>query len=112
CELAEIGHERFYELLLSRLAPDAPKLLYAMGAQISRRLLDASRQAGRPAFRDATGRIVRTLVDVAREPEAMSHPDGTQIGCSRGMAGRVLKTLEADGKLHARGTTIVIYGTR
>ena len=123
CELAEIGHERFYELLLSRLAPDAPKLLYAMGAQISRRLLDTSRKASRLAFLDVTDRIVRTLFDLAKEPEAMSHPDGTQIrvsrqelsrlvGCSREMAGRVLKKLEADGKLHARGKTIVIYGTR
>src|SRR5690606_16302260 len=123
CELAEIGHERFYELLLSRLAPDAPKLLYALGAQISRRLLDTSRKASRLAFLDVTDRIVRTLFDLAQEPEAMSHPDGTQIrvsrqelsrlvGCSREMAGRVLKKLEADGKLHARGKTIVIYGTR
>lgn len=123
CELAEIGHERFYDLLLTRMAPDAPKLLYAIGAQISRRLLDTSRKAGRLAFLDVTDRIVRALHDLAMEPEAMSHPDGTQIrvsrqelsrlvGCSREMAGRVLKKLQADGKLHARGKTVVLYGTR
>jgi CRP/FNR family cyclic AMP-dependent transcriptional regulator len=28
------------------------------------------------------------------------------------MAGRVLKKLQADGKLHARGKTVVLYGTR
>ncbi|KGM55544.1 transcriptional regulator [Lysobacter arseniciresistens ZS79] len=123
CELAEIGHERFYDLLLSRLAPDAPKLLYAIGSQISRRLLDTSRKAGRLAFLDVTDRIVRALHDLAKEPEAMSHPDGTQlrvsrqelsrlVGCSREMAGRVLKKLQADGKLHARGKTVVLYGTR
>ena len=55
--------------------------------------------------------------------EAMSHPQGTQIrvsrqelsrlvGCSREMAGRVLKKLQADGLLHARGKTVVLYGTR
>ena len=33
-------------------------------------------------------------------------------GCSREMAGRVLKKLEAEGKLHARGKTVVVYGTR
>ena len=123
CELAEIGHERFYDLLLGRLAPDAPKLLYSIGTQITRRLLDTSRKAGRLAFLDVTDRIVRTLHDLAQEPEAMSHPDGTQlrvsrqelsrlVGCSREMAGRVLKKLQADGKLHARGKTIVLYGTR
>lgn len=52
----------------------------------------------------------------------MSHPQGTQlrvsrqelarlVGCSREMAGRVLK-LQADGLLHARGKTVVLYGTR
>ena len=53
----------------------------------------------------------------------MSHPQGTQIrvsrqelarivGCSREMAGRVLKQLQTDGKLHARGKTVVVFGTR
>lgn len=123
CELAEIGHERFYDLLLTRLVNDAPKLLYAIGTQISRRLLDTSRKAGRLAFLDVTDRIIRTLHDLAQEPDAMSHPDGTQIrvsrqelsrlvGCSREMAGRVLKKLQTDGKLHARGKTVVLFGTR
>ena len=123
CELAEIGHERLYELLLTRLATDAPKLLYAIAAQISRRLLDTSRKAGRLAFLDVTDRIIRTLHDLAKEPEAMTHPQGTQlrvsrqeisrlVGCSREMAGRVLKKLQLDGKLHARGKTVVLYGTR
>lgn len=123
CELAEISHERFYELLLTKLAPDAPRLLYAIGAQISNRLLNTTRKAGRLAFLDVTDRILRALHDLAREPEALSHPDGTQlrvsrqelsrlVGCSREMAGRVLKKLQQDGKLHARGKTIVLYGTR
>lgn len=123
CELAEIGHERFYDLLMTRLSTDAPKLLYSIGAQISRRLLDTSRKAGRLAFLDVTDRIVRTLHDLSKEPEAMSHPQGTQIrvsrqelsrlvGCSREMAGRVLKKLQTDGILHARGKTVVLFGTR
>ena len=68
-------------------------------------------------------RIERTLHDLALEPEAMSHPQGTQlkvsrqelarlVGCSREMAGRVLKKLQVDGKLHARGKTVVLFGTR
>src|SRR5690606_18893444 len=83
CELAEIGHERLYDLLLSRLAPDAPKLLYSIASQISQRLLDTSRKAGSLAFLDVTDRIVRALHDLAKEPEAMTHPDGTQLRVSR-----------------------------
>ncbi|WP_240095675.1 cAMP-activated global transcriptional regulator CRP [Thermomonas flagellata] len=122
CELAEIGYDRLQALLLAQ-ASDASRLLYSIGAQISQRLLDTSRKAGRLAFLDVTDRIYRTLFDLAREPEALSHPQGTQlrvsrqelarlVGCSREMAGRVLKKLQADGKLHARGKTVVLYGTR
>lgn len=123
CELAEISYERLHQLLQSSLAADAPRLLYAIGVQLSKRLLDTTRKASRLAFLDVTDRIVRTLHDLAHEPEAMSHPQGTQlrvsrqelarlVGCSREMAGRVLKKLQADGLLHARGKTVVLYGTR
>ncbi|MEO6365314.1 MAG: cAMP-activated global transcriptional regulator CRP [Luteimonas sp.] len=123
CELAEISYERLHQLFVGTLSADAPKLLFAIGAQLSRRLLDTSRKASRLAFLDVTDRITRTLHDLAHEPEAMSHPDGTQmrvsrqelarlVGCSREMAGRVLKKLQIDGKLHARGKTVVLYGTR
>lgn len=123
CELGEISYERLYQLFDGPLAGDATKLLYAIGAQLSRRLLDTSRKAGRLAFLDVTDRIIRTLHDLTREPEAMSHPQGTQlrvsrqelarlVGCSREMAGRVLKKLQVDGVLHARGKTVVLYGTR
>jgi len=70
-----------------------------------------------------TGRIIRTLNDLCQEPDALSRPQGTQIrvsrqelarivGCSREMAGRVLKQLQIEGKLWARGKTIVVFGTR
>ena len=122
CDLAEISYERLQALLLAQPG-DAARLLYSIGAQISKRLLDTSRKAGRLAFLDVSDRIYRTLFDLAKEPESMSHPMGTQlrvsrqelarlVGCSREMAGRVLKKLQADGKLHARGKTVVVYGTR
>ena len=122
CELAEISYERLQALLAAQ-ANDATRLLYSIGAQISQRLLHTSRKAGRLAFLDVSDRIYRTLFDLAKEPDAMSHPQGTQlrvsrqelarlVGCSREMAGRVLKKLQADGKLHARGKTVVLYGTR
>ena len=122
-DVAEISYERLHQLFAGTLVADAPRLLYSIGSQLSRRLLETSRKASRLAFLDVTDRIVRTLHDLAREPEAMSHPQGTQlrvsrqelarlVGCSREMAGRVLKKLQADGKLHARGKTLVLYGTR
>jgi CRP/FNR family cyclic AMP-dependent transcriptional regulator len=122
CELAEISYERLQALLAAQ-ASDATRLLFSIGAQISQRLLDTSRKAGRLAFLDVSDRIYRTLFDLSREPDAMTHPMGSQlrvsrqelarlVGCSREMAGRVLKKLQADGKLHARGKTVVVYGTR
>jgi CRP/FNR family cyclic AMP-dependent transcriptional regulator len=123
CELGEISYERLYQLFDGPLQGDATRIVYAIGSQLSRRLLDTSRKAGRLAFLDVTDRIIRTLHDLTREPEAMTHPQGTQlrvsrqelarlVGCSREMAGRVLKKLQIDGVLHARGKTVVLYGTR
>ena len=34
------------------------------------------------------------------------------VGCSREMAGRVMKNLEEDGLITAHGKTIVVFGTR
>jgi CRP/FNR family cyclic AMP-dependent transcriptional regulator len=62
-------------------------------------------------------------MDLCNEPDAMTHPEGMQIkvsrqelsrlvGCSREMAGRVLKVLEDQGLLRATGKTIVVFGAR
>ena len=123
CELAEINYERLLQLFAGPLQAECPRILYAIGLQLSKRLLDTSRKASRLAFMDVSGRIVRTLHDLCQEPDALSHPQGTQIrvsrqelarivGCSREMAGRVLKQLQEQGLLHARGKTVVVYGTR
>lgn len=123
CELAEINYERLLQLFSGPLQAECPRILYAIGLQLSKRLLDTSRKASRLAFMDVSGRIVRTLHDLCQEPDALSHPQGTQIrvsrqelarivGCSREMAGRVLKQLQEQGVLHARGKTVVVYGTR
>jgi CRP/FNR family cyclic AMP-dependent transcriptional regulator len=123
CELAEIHYDRLHQLFAGPLAAECPRILYAIGLQLSKRLLDTSRKASRLAFLDVSGRIVRTLNDLCQEPDALSHPQGTQIrvsrqelarivGCSREMAGRVLKQLQDQGVLHARGKTVVVYGTR
>jgi CRP/FNR family cyclic AMP-dependent transcriptional regulator len=37
---------------------------------------------------------------------------GRIVGCSREMAGRVLKTLEEQGLISVKGKTIVVFGAR
>lgn len=123
CELAEISYERLYQLLETTLRDECPKLLFAIGFQLTHRLLRTSRQVSRMAFMDVSGRVARTLLDLCDEPDAMSHPDGTQIrisrqevsrivGCSREMVGRVLKQLEEQRMIDVSGKTIVVRGTR
>ncbi len=119
CELAEISYERLLDLFKTSLQDEAPRLLYALGSQITRRLLHTGRKASRLAFMDVTNRIAKTLLELCEEPDALSHPEGTQIrvsrqelsrivGCSREMAGRVIKQLQEQGMLRARGKTMVI----
>jgi len=72
---------------------------------------------------DVTGRVAGCLLELCKQPDAMTHPDGMQIkitrqeigrivGCSREMVGRVLKELEEQGLIEVHGKTMVIYGTR
>ena len=118
CELAEISYPRFRQV-----AQDDPEILFALAAQMAARLRTTSRKVGDLAFLDVTGRIARTLLELTKEPDAMTHPDGMQIritrqelgrivGCSREMAGRVLKSLEEQQLISVKGKTIVVFGTR
>ena len=123
CRVAEITYKRLSYLLDTELKDHAKELLYAIGAQLSQRLRHTSRKVGHLAFLDVTGRIARTLLDLCDQPDAMTHPDGMQIritrqeigrivGCSREMAGRVLKNLQDQGLIWVKGKTIVVFGTR
>ncbi|MCB1828689.1 MAG: cAMP-activated global transcriptional regulator CRP [Chromatiaceae bacterium] len=123
CMLAEISYARLEQLFDTDLKPYVKEMLYAMGAQLTQRLLHTSRKVGHLAFLDVTGRIAGTLLDLCKQPDSMTHPDGMQIritrqeigrivGCSREMAGRVLKNLEEQGLIDVKGKTIVVFGTR
>jgi CRP/FNR family cyclic AMP-dependent transcriptional regulator len=123
CMLAEISYSRLEQLFETDLKIYTKELLYALGAQLTQRLLLTSRKVGHLAFLDVTGRIAGTLLELCKQPDAMTHPDGMQIritrqeigrivGCSREMAGRVLKNLEEQGLIYVKGKTIVVFGTR
>lgn len=123
CQLAEISYERLKQALKSELKEYATEILFLLGEQLSTRLLITSRKYQDLAFMDVEGRIARTLLDLCKEPDAITHPDGMQlsitrqeigriVGCSREMAGRVLKELEDKELISAHGKTIVVFGTR
>lgn len=123
CQMAEVSYVRLQQALKNELAPYAFDILCMFGKQLSSRLLQTSRKVHHLAFLDVTGRIAGTLIDLCKQPDAITHPDGMQIritrqeigrivGCSREMAGRVLKILQEQGLISARGKTIVVYGTR
>jgi CRP/FNR family cyclic AMP-dependent transcriptional regulator len=118
CELAEISYNRYRQL-----AEEDAGILFALAGQMATRLRNTSRKVSDLAFLDVTGRVARTLLDLCKQPDAMTHPDGMQIkitrqeigrivGCSREMVGRVLKSLEEQGLITAKGKTMVVFGAR
>lgn len=118
CEIAEISYEKF-----RRLAKDDPEILFLLASQMALRLRRTSNNVGRLAFMDVAGRVAGALLELTKQPDAMTHPDGMQIkitrqelgrivGCSREMVGRVLKTMEAQGLITAHGKTMVVFGAR
>mgnify|MGYP002624308936 FL=1 len=123
CELAEIEYEKLHKLFESRLRDQHADIMTAIGQQLAQRLLRTSRRVTRLAHMDVAGRIARTLLDLCTEPEALSHPEGTQIhvsrqeigrlsGCSRESVGRVLKQMAEDGMIEVSGMNIVVYHSR
>ncbi|ARD23797.1 MULTISPECIES: cAMP-activated global transcriptional regulator CRP [Shewanella] len=118
CEIAEISYKKFKQLIQVN-----PEILMKLTAQMAYRLQSTSQKVGDLAFLDVAGRIAQTLLHLAKQPDAMTHPDGMQIkitrqeigqivGCSRETVGRILKMLEEQNLIQAHGKTIVVYGTR
>lgn len=50
-----------------------------LSGQMAKRLQHTSQKVGNLAFLDVTGRIAQTLLNLAKQPDAMTHPDGMQI---------------------------------
>ncbi len=123
CELAAIQYDRLRTLFTNELKEEQATLLTAVGIQLSERLLKASSRVSRLTSMDVSGRIAQTLLDMCHEPQAMSHPQGTQIhmsrqeiarivGCSRETVGRILKQMADDGMIEVKGMDIVVFHSR
>jgi ABC-type nitrate/sulfonate/bicarbonate transport system ATPase subunit len=83
CEVAEISYKKFRQLI--QVNPD---ILMRLSSQMARRLQVTSEKVGNLAFLDVTGRIAQTLLNLAKQPDAMTHPDGMQIKITRQEIGR------------------------
>ena len=118
CEVAELGYQKF-----SELSQKDAGMLYELATQLADRLGKTTQKVCDLAFLDVTGRVAHTLLDLCKEPDAITHPDGMQIkitrqeiarivSCSREMVGRVLKTLEDQGLVSVKGKIMVLLGAR
>jgi CRP/FNR family cyclic AMP-dependent transcriptional regulator len=118
CTIAEISYVQFKQIV-----NDDPAVMFLLTGQIFNRLKKTSQKVRDLIFLDVKGRIAHCLLELSSEPDAMTHPDGMQIkitrqdiakmvGCSREMAGRVLKELEDEELIFAHGKTIVVFGSR
>lgn len=93
--------------------------MFVLGHQLAKRLRDTSRRAADLAFVDVAGRIARTLLSLTNEPGHEVVDSGRVVrisrqelarivGCSREMAGRVLKALEEDSLVRVKGRAVFV----
>jgi len=118
CVVAEISYQQF-----RKIVAEDHEVMFLLTGQLFARLRKTSMKVRDLIFLDVKGRIAHCLLELSGEPDAMTHPEGMQIkvtrqdlakmvGCSREMAGRVLKELEDDELISAHGKTVVVFGTR
>lgn len=116
CVIGQMDYKRFHEL-----AKIYPSLMKALDAQVASRLRTTTKKVLDLAFLDVTGRVASCLLDLCKLPEAIQVEDGVQlkisrqeiariVGCSREMAGRILKDMQEMGLIHAQGMTVVLLG--
>tara|TARA_R110002073_G_scaffold81788_4_gene195963 strand:+ start:526 stop:1197 length:672 start_codon:yes stop_codon:yes gene_type:complete len=116
CVIGQMDYQRFHEL-----AKIYPSLMKALDAQVASRLRTTTKKVLDLAFLDVTGRVASCLLDLCKLPEAVEVEDGVQlkisrqeiariVGCSREMAGRILKDMQDMGLIHAQGMTVVLLG--
>ena len=116
CDVGQMKYKRFLEL-----AKIYPSLMQALDSQVADRLRITTRKVLDLAFLDVTGRVASCLLDLCRLPETIQVDGGVQIkvsrqeiarivGCSREMAGRILKDMQDMGLIEAHGMTVLVFG--
>jgi len=116
CVIGKMDYQRFHEL-----AKIYPSLMKPLDSQVASRLRTTTKKVLDLAFLDVTGRVASCLLDLCKLPEAVEVEDGVQlkisrqeiariVGCSREMAGRILKDMQDMGLIHAQGMTVVLLG--
>ena len=114
--LAEIGFDAFRLFVRSH-----PEIMLVLAGQLAQRLRHTTQRLSDLAFLDVQGRVAHEILNLCQQPDAQPHARGAQVkvsrqelarivGCSREMAGRVLKKLQEDGVVEVRGRTIVVVG--
>lgn len=112
--VAEIGYEAFRSFV-----HEHPEIMFEIAEQLAVRLRDTSQKLADLTFLDVAGRVRHTLNELSQKRGAIPHPRGVTIkisrqelarnvGCSREMAGRVLKNLEADGFVLVVGRAVTV----
>jgi len=98
---------------------DHHEIMYEIAGQLATRLRSTNTRLSDLAFLDVAGRLAHILIELSQKPDSMDHPRGRVVrisrqelarnaGCSREMAGRVLKKLEEDGLVLSQGRSIVV----
>lgn len=115
--LAEVSYTAF-----RTFAREQPDIMFELAGQLANRLRDTSGRLRDLTFVDVAGRMARTLMDLAKQPDAKAHARGVLVkvsrqeiarivGCSREMAGRVLKKLEEDGVVQSQGRSTIVLAS-
>ena len=116
--IAEIGYDQF-----RRFIREHPEIMLTLAGQLAARLRATTQRLTDLAFLDVQGRVAHEILNLCRQPDAMPHARGTLVrisrqelarivGCSREMAGRVLKKLTEDGTVIVQGRSIVVLGVQ
>ena len=112
--VAEMGFQPF-----EALTRENPGMMNVLAGQLALRVRDTSRRLADLNFLDVSGRVARVLLDLGQQPDAQTSPAGKTInlsrqelariaGCSREMAGRVIKSMEENGLIESNGRKILI----
>jgi len=120
CELAAISYRRLRQLVKHELAAEYADILFVFGVQMAARMRAASRKMCDLAFVDVNGRIISALHELSRGADAIVHERSSEVritrqelgriaGCSREMAGRVLKELQEQKKIAVKGRSIMVF---